>query len=231
MAASTSTRLLRLTLPLVKTHGFTRDALALSVLHLPSPESHSAPLSDAAITALFGQEIKAEHSLINFFFDEGIEHMKSRAQAFSDSNGRPPSIKEVLEERLKFNEPVLEHLPNAFASLASSLSSAAKLGPFQVFSVDPLPGLRHALRIADEACYLSADTSTELSWYARRASLCAIYTAVELHQITSPHTTSQFLESLLTSSSHLKKSFDEVGLFSSYLFKSFRAVAKSAGTL
>lgn len=169
-----STRLLRLALPLVKTHGFTRGALAQSVLHLPPPETHTAPLSDAAISALFGHGTKAERSLVDFFFDEGIEHMKSRAQMFSDSLGRAPSVKEVLEERLKFNESVLEHLSDAFALLASSSSSVARLGPIQVPPVDPLPSLKHALKVADEACYLSGDTSTEVWVHESLACLYAL---------------------------------------------------------
>lgn len=229
MSTQTSARLLKLALPLVRTHGFTRDALAFSVLHLPPPETHSSPLSDAAISSLFGQGVKAEHSLINFFFDEGLEHMKSRAQALSESHGHIPTIQELLQERLEFNEPVLYHLSDAFASLASTSSSAAKLGPLQLPPVDPLPGLKHALKIADEACYLSGDTSAEFSWYARRASLAVIYTAAELHQITSPRTAHQLLESLLASSSRARKSLDEVSLFSSYLFKSCKGIIKSAG--
>ena len=114
--------------------------------------------------------------------------MKNRAQMLSESEQRVPTIKELLEERLKFNEPVLDHLPDAFASLVSSTST------FSSFPVDPLPVLRHALRISDEACYLSGDTSSEvffsywstfvcadlsleLSWYTCRGSLAAIYTA------------------------------------------------------
>lgn len=186
-----SLRLLRLALGLVETHGFTRDALAYSVLRLPHPETHSTPLSDAAISSLFGQGTKPEHTLINLFFDDGLEHMKNRAQVLSESEQRVPTVQELLKERLKFNEPVLDHLPDAFASLASS---AIKSGPFSLSPVDPLPMLRHALRISDEACYLSGDTSEvcfalvnmcvcvcadlslELSWYTRRASLAAIYT-------------------------------------------------------
>jgi ubiquinone biosynthesis protein COQ9 len=152
--------LLRAAVGLVGVHGFTRNALALSVTQLPPPHTHAAPLSDAAISALFGAGAKAEHSLINFFFDDGIQKMKARAQALSTSEGRPPTIKEMLEERLQFNEPVLEHLSSAFASLASGPSP--KLGPFQAPMLDPFPGLKHALRIADEACYLSGDTSTEV---------------------------------------------------------------------
>lgn len=163
-----STRLLKIALPLVRKHGFTRDALALSVLHLPPPETHSSPLSDAAVSSLFGQGSKAEHSLINYFFDEGMERMRSKAQAVAESQERTPSVKELLEERLKYNEPVLGHLSDAFALLASSSASITELGPIQVPPVDPLPALKHALRIADEACYLSGDTSTEVCHYTHQ---------------------------------------------------------------
>ncbi|KXN86062.1 Ubiquinone biosynthesis protein coq9, mitochondrial [Leucoagaricus sp. SymC.cos] len=231
MAAQTRTRLLQLAIPLVKSHGFTRDALAQSVLHLPPPETHTSPLSDSAISALFGSGIKAEYSLINFFFDEGLERMRARAEALSASQERALSVKELFGERLRHNEPVLEHLSEAFTILASNSSFEARLGPFQLPPIDPVPGIQHALRIADEACYLSGDTSSELSWYARRASLAAIYTATELHQITSPHTANHFLESLLASSSRAEKSLDEIGLFSSYLFKSCKGIIKSTGVL
>jgi len=188
LTSRSSLRLLRIALGLVETHGFTRDALANSVLRLPHPETHSVPLSDVAISSLFGQGETPEHALINLFFDDGLEQMKNRAQMLSESEQRVPTIKELLEERLKFNEPVLDHLPDAFASLVSSTST------FSSFPVDPLPVLRHALRISDEACYLSGDTSSEvffsywstfvcadlsleLSWYTCRGSLAAIYTA------------------------------------------------------
>lgn len=227
MSTTTNLRLLRLALGLVETHGFTRDALAYSVLRLPHPETHSTPLSDAAISSLFGQGTKPEHTLINLFFDDGLEHMKNRAQVLSESEQRVPTVQELLKERLKFNEPVLDHLPDAFASLASS---AIKSGPFSLSPVDPLPMLRHALRISDEACYLSGDTS-ELSWYTRRASLAAIYTVAELHQISSPKTANQFLENLLASSSKAKEALDEVNLFASYWYKSTKAIMKSKGII
>ena len=51
----------------------------------------------------------------------------------------------------------------------------------------------------------------------------------ELHQLTSPRTAYSFLDSLLTTSSTLKSSLDEVGLYSSYIIKSWRAMFKSSG--
>ncbi|KAF8071820.1 hypothetical protein FPV67DRAFT_899724 [Lyophyllum atratum] len=98
-----SARLLELAIPLVKTHGFTREVLARSVLTLPASEAHSEPLSDTAVTALFGRGDLARRTLIRAWLDAGIRHIQSA----------PPNstLKQVLQARLEFNEPVLHHLP------------------------------------------------------------------------------------------------------------------------
>jgi len=258
-----SLRLLRIALGLVETHGFTRDALAHSVLRLPHPETHSVPLSDAAISSLFGQGETPEHTLINLFFDDGLEQMKHRAQVLSESEQRVPTIKELLEERLKFNEPVLDHLPDAFASL---VSSTTKFGPFPLSPVDPLPVLRHALRISDEACYLSGDTSADVYifvfiktlyvltchsssrgipvaglWQPSTQQQVAVFNSsimmiwlnlvTELHQMSSPKTANQFLESLLASSAKASQALDDVNSVASYWCKSIKAIMKSRGII
>ncbi|KAF5382167.1 hypothetical protein D9615_004462 [Tricholomella constricta] len=208
-----SARLLRLAIPLVSTHGFTREALARSVLTLPSSEAHSEPLSDTAVTALFGEGDIARRILICAWLDDGLRHIQSA----------PPrsTLKQVLRARLEFNEPVLHHLPEAFSILASPAKS--------VFLLDPRPALQHAAKIADEACHVTTDMSLQLAWYAQRGSLAAIYTASELHQLTSPETAYEFLDSLFDGSSSLKSSFDEVNLFSSYISKSWAGIVKSSG--
>jgi ubiquinone biosynthesis protein COQ9 len=68
-----------------------------------------------------------------------------------------------------------------------------------------------------------------MSWYARRASLAAIYAAAELHQIASPNTAHAFLASLLDTSSSVKRSVDDVGLFASYVTRSWAGIIRSAG--
>jgi len=187
--------------------------------------------------------------------------MKNRAQMLSESEQRVPTIKELLEERLKFNEPVLDHLPDAFASL---VSSTTKFGPFPLSPVDPSPVLRHALRISDEACYLSGDTSAEvffrigqryMCWpviqallvYASRisgsylySSRCSAYFSImtaslnlviELHQMSSPKTANQFLESLLASSLKASQALDDVNSVATYWYKSIKAIMKSQGII
>lgn len=83
-------------------------------------------------------------------------------------------------------------------------------------------------------------------WYARRASLATIYGAagtacssmflegdspkicdIELHQLASPETAYGFLGQLLETSSALKKSLDEVGLFASYVGNSWAGIIRS----
>ncbi|KAG6862480.1 hypothetical protein C0995_000026 [Termitomyces sp. Mi166 len=175
------------------THGFTREALARSVLDLPPPEAHSQPLSDSAVSALFGSGDLARKTLIRAWLDDGIRHIQSQPTGLT--------LRGVLRARLEYNEPVLQHLPEAFALLASPT--------YGVPLLDPRPAIEHAFKIADEACHVTGDASLQLAWYARRGSLAAIYTASELHQLTSPKTAYDFLDSLLNGSSVVKSSLNE----------------------
>ncbi|KAJ7650053.1 hypothetical protein FB45DRAFT_731900 [Roridomyces roridus] len=205
---SSSLRLLKLALPLVSEHGFTRTALANSVLHLPVP--HAEPLSDSAVSALFGSGDRARKTLIHAWLDGGLESMSSTE-----------SVKDALHARLKYNEPVVSLLPEAFALLSAPESGVPPL--------DPLPMLKHSARIADEACHVSQDASLRLAWYTKRASLIGIYSAAELHQLTSPSTAPAFLDSLLATSNSIGSSLSEVLEFSSYVGRSWAGIIRSRG--
>lgn len=161
--ATSSKRLLQLAVPLVKQHGFTREALSLCVFSLPTP--HNEPLSDVAISTLFGEGDDARRSLITAWQDDAREQMKTWESV--------PTMKEVLKKRLECNEPVLSYLPEvclskdiftnflsscqheAFALLASPTSGIPPL--------DPLPGLRHAAMVADDACRITNDSARGVS--------------------------------------------------------------------
>ncbi|TFK70328.1 hypothetical protein BDN72DRAFT_839260 [Pluteus cervinus] len=229
MSASTAT-LLKHALPLIRNYGFTREALAHSVLEMDASRSHTEPLSESAISALFGRGDEARRTLINAWLDQGISDMKvttspntSLSATSSQATGahRYPSVRDALHTRLRYNEPVLQYVPEAYAVLASPSSGVPPL--------DLLPALRHNVRIADEACYVGRDTSK--LWYTRRASLAAIYGAAELHQLTSPETAHAFLDTLLDGSSTIKQSLDDAGLFTEYFFKSWKGIIKSSGVL
>jgi ubiquinone biosynthesis protein COQ9 len=93
---------LKLSVPLVKHHGFTRTALARSALHLPEP--HAEPLSDSAVTTLFGESDTARRTLINAWLDQGRAHMRSLPVPVD-------GVKGALLARLEYNVPVLGYLP------------------------------------------------------------------------------------------------------------------------
>ncbi|KIY62460.1 hypothetical protein CYLTODRAFT_404501 [Cylindrobasidium torrendii FP15055 ss-10] len=201
-------QLLKQATRLVGTHGFTREALAESARALPG---QSEPLSDLAVSALFGYGDDARRVLVNAWLDEGLSNMAAQPST---------SVRDALHTRLQQNEPVLGHLPEAFALLASS----SKLVP-----LDPIPAAQHTFRVVDTACRIANDQSVQLAWWKERATLAAVYGAAELHQLTSPTTAPAFLDKLLDEASSLHKVADEVGLFSSYVFKSWVGIARSKG--
>ncbi|KAF8630705.1 hypothetical protein AX15_002758 [Amanita polypyramis BW_CC] len=234
--ASLRSQLLRSALPLVRTHGFTREALARSVLsqdnvnHVSNLE-HSEPLSEEAVSALFGQGDDARRTLIQAWLDEGLSYMREAGKQSQEQqqnqiqNGldpRPgPSLGQVLHARLAYNEPVLSHIPEAFALLISPLAGVPPL--------DPIPAVKHAGKVANEACHAINDRSLQMAWYTNRASVAAIYVAAELHQLTSPTTAHVFLDSLLESSTTLKKSVEEVQTYSDFIIRSWVGIIKSWG--
>lgn len=155
--------MLQLAVPLVKTHGFTRAALARAVLDLPHP--HSEPLPDGGVTALFGPGDDARRTLVNAWLEDARCRMRQDHHAGTTSS---MSMRDVLYARLRMNEPVLVHLPEvrspsspiffravfffqpllyqALALLATSSS---------VLPLDPSPVLAHAARVADQACWIA----------------------------------------------------------------------------
>lgn len=91
-------------MPLVRTHGFTREALSRSVLALP--KAHPEPLRETAVSALFGEGDDARRTLINAWLSEGVEQMRVSIVASGKS-----TVRDVLKSRLRYNEPMLGLLP------------------------------------------------------------------------------------------------------------------------
>ena len=149
-------QLLRLALPLVQTYGFTRAALSHSVFRLPKP--HSEQLSESAVTALFGEGDNARKTLINAWLDDARNQMKGAPE---------PTIKGALSHRLKQNEPVLQFLPEVHtwtSSCVQMLTRACRQAMALLASptnglppLDPMPALKHAGNVADEACHIAGE--------------------------------------------------------------------------
>lgn len=87
----------------ISTYGFTRRAIAHSI-----PNS-ATPLSETAISALFGPGDAAQRTLIRAWLNEGRMHM-STATPSASSKSDAISMEDALLKRLEWNEPVLPHL-------------------------------------------------------------------------------------------------------------------------
>jgi|ERR1700722_7247215 len=112
--------LLQLALPLVPKHGFTRQALSLSVLSLP--QRHTEPLSETAVTALFGEGEEARRVLVRYWLDDAHRKMQDLEEEIPDG-GKRLTMAQVLRSRLKTNEEVLQHLPEVKVAHIIHLSS------------------------------------------------------------------------------------------------------------
>ena len=117
MTSATRDALLKLALPLVKNHGFTRSALSLAAMYSPSGK-HTAPLNDTAVDALFGEGDEARRTFINAWLADARLSLRTsynQGGTFTQTS-QTPSLENVLKLRLSKNEEVLEHLPEVSAS-------------------------------------------------------------------------------------------------------------------
>ncbi|KAF9778999.1 hypothetical protein BJ322DRAFT_1090875 [Thelephora terrestris] len=227
MSSTTRNALLKLALPLIKDHGFTRSALSLAVMYSPSGK-HTAPLNDTAVDALFGEGDEARRTLMNAWLDDARVSLRKSYSQDSDTatTARNPSLGNVLKTRLSKNEGVLEHLPEAFALLATPPTLSSLIFPL---TLDPRPAISHSMSVAAEACKLSCDTSVGATWYTRRATIGAIYTAAELHQLYSPTTAHDFLDRLLEESQTLGMAVDETFIYAKYIVDAWKGIITSRG--
>lgn len=99
--------LLREAVLLVREHGFTRKTLSLASLGIQdNPGTTNSPLSEMAVTALFGRGDDARRTLIDAWLDEGLVDMRK-----GEGKNNVHTVRDALRRRLVWNEPVLELLP------------------------------------------------------------------------------------------------------------------------
>lgn len=118
--------LLKHAVPLVKTHGFTRTALAYS---FPAAKPGAAPLEETAVTALFGQGDAARVTLINAWMEQGLEEMwKANESSGGPKDGNLNSVgkgdtrvkvEKALLTRLEWNVHALPYLSEVCFTLSS----------------------------------------------------------------------------------------------------------------
>jgi len=78
------------------------------VLHLPAGQAHTEPLSDTAVSSLFGEADDARRALIRAWLDEGLRSMREAAEIKPSGAA---GVREVLQTRLMYNEDLLDLLP------------------------------------------------------------------------------------------------------------------------
>ncbi len=126
---SLRSQLLRSAVPLVKDYGFTREALARSVLtnNDASLKEHKEPLSEDALDALFGPGNDARRTLIHAWLDEGLDRIREMGRQTRERqtlNGKLDTttthfitLRQVLHARLAYNEPALPYILEVTLSL------------------------------------------------------------------------------------------------------------------
>lgn len=95
------------------------------------------------------------------------------------------------------------------------------------------PSMAELARLADEIWYLAGDKSVDGSWYTKRASLSAIYSATEVFmtQDTSRNftDTEEFLDARLGDTMKLGSAFGAVSSWADYTAHSAVNVLRSKG--
>lgn len=71
--------------------------------------THAEPLSDTAVSALFGSGDEARRRLIEGWLEEGLRRMENRTSV--KGMVEKVNVRDALHARLEYNEPVLGHLP------------------------------------------------------------------------------------------------------------------------
>lgn len=149
---------LRAMLPRVPDHGWTEAALRHA---LASPEAAMAGLSVADAPFLFPT---GPVGMVEAWSDLADRDMATAAEAEQLTARRIPArIRRVIELRLRAAQPDKAALRRGLALLALPWNARA--------------AIRCTARTVDGMWYAAGDTSADISWYTRRASLAAVYGA------------------------------------------------------
>ncbi|KAI9635983.1 uncharacterized protein MKK02DRAFT_44682 [Dioszegia hungarica] len=132
-------KILTHSLPLLPTHSFTRQTLALALSRLPSdhPDHRVEPIPDSVLDTLFGDGRAAPKALVQRWEEEGIEPMEAES-------GSKPSIAGLesrLRSRLTYSAGLGHYLPEAYSILSAPESETS----IPIPSI-PLP-IRQLLRL------------------------------------------------------------------------------------
>ncbi|KAI9892668.1 MAG: Ubiquinone biosynthesis protein coq9, mitochondrial [Vezdaea aestivalis] len=210
---SSERKILSAALARVPKLGFTDEALALG--------ANDAGYVEAAVN-LFPRRA---FELVNFHLVRQRESLKERVDSggLEERDGKTlgvgARVRILAWERLMANKEIIQHWQEALAIMAKPSNVPA--------SVSELA------KLSDEIWFLAGDTSVDTSWYTKRASLSAIYSATELHmtQDKSPQfaETSEFLDRRLHDVQTIGRGLADTGEWLSFTASSFLNVLRSKG--
>ncbi|KAK7183419.1 hypothetical protein DPSP01_000455 [Paraphaeosphaeria sporulosa] len=164
----------------VPSYGFTADALHLG--------ARDAGYMDVSTNLL----PRGVFDLINYHLVTQRLALKNTVQFPSTADqgkklGTGAKVRTLTLARLRANEPIIHRWQEALAVMGQPSYAPTSLAELA--------------RLADEIWYLSGDESVDSSWYTKRASLSAIYSATEVFMTQDKSKdfieTEQFLDSRL----------------------------------
>ncbi|KAJ4346561.1 Ubiquinone biosynthesis protein coq9, mitochondrial [Didymosphaeria variabile] len=155
----------------VPSYGFTADALRLG--------ARDAGYMDVSTNLL----PRGVFDLINYHLVSQRLALKNSVQFPSAGEqgkklGTGSKVRTLTLARLRANEPIIHRWQEALAIMAQPSYAPASLAELA--------------RLADEMWYLAGDESVDSSWYTKRASLSAIYSATEVFM--TQDTSKDFIE-------------------------------------
>lgn len=194
----------------VPNSGFTNTALALGARDAGYLEVSTSLLP------------RGVFDLINYHLVRQRLALKDSVQ-FTGTGGSDQGVgakvRTLTLARLRANKPIIHRWQEALAIMAQ---------PTYV-----PPSIAELAKLADEIWYLAGDTSVDSSWYTKRASLSAIYSATEVFmtQDTSQNfsDTEQFLDSRLEDVTKIGSTLGSLGSWISYTGHSTVNVLRSKG--
>ncbi|KAF9434242.1 Ubiquinone biosynthesis protein coq9, mitochondrial [Entomortierella beljakovae] len=168
---------------------------------------------------IHGMFPKGGADLIDFFLQDCLNRLPLELEGRMEGLKTQEKIRLGTLTRLGMIAPYIDRWPEALAIMGQ---------PSNV----PM-SLNHLAKIVDEIWYLAGDTSADMNWYTKRASLAGIYTTTELYMTTDKtpnyEATQKFLDRRFVDAATLGKATNEVLQIAEFGAKSVFGILSSKG--
>ncbi|GAA5909324.1 hypothetical protein JCM8208_005644 [Rhodotorula glutinis] len=183
-----------------------------------------------------GERTGPARALVKEWLVQGRDGMR---RAVNDSGLRgEDAIRFGMRERIAYNEPVLDKLPQALALLSAAKGTYLS-HPLSALPVpNPSSHLSHVAHIAQDLAKASGSVAQGTDWYTLRLRLSTAYALAEL-SLLSPSSSSsssaperiaaaqQYADRLLDQGARVGKELENAGLFLEWVRKSWAGIGRS----